>query len=742
MADRSLEEQLPPFVSEEAAGSLVGQHLGSYELVRFIGRGGMADVYAARHAGIGGRAALKRMLPRLASKPRLVELFFHEARLQSLLSHRNLVRCIDFDATTPVPYMVLELVDGVGCDAIVRWSQAQGVPARIALAIIRGVLAGLGHAHEATDAAGTPLQIVHHDVSLDNVLIDSRGEVRLLDFGVARSQCPGGASDSELRGKLCYMAPEQIAGHRTDPRCDLFSVGVVLTELLLGRHLFSSRDELSLLLKTYEVDLEALEPAIGSFPSGVVQLLHRAIEREPAHRFQSAREFCSALDEVTAELGGLPDASELTAWLRSKGLLSEGSGVHERAIPSMTAPVLEKLEAARPALSSLASESRRAPTPSTRGLAAVVIPPRSYLLQSPDTGEVREIELTELVELLVTARANADTLVSDDSEHFKRVGELPAFSFLAQTPAYCFDDGTEHAATWSAPLSRRELPSAFFALAARRARGVLSFSAGTRKKRIYFDNGAPVFVASTDPSELLGACLVRRGFVDGGRLRAVLALATRQRRHLGEALVAARYVSSGEVVRVLVDQLRSRVLDVGDWMVGQVAFTRGPRPGVRSARPLGPRTTLACELVRTAYIDREVERFLSRVSQARLAPAGDPPVHPAELPLTTLEHEILGQAAEARDFPSLVRRMAERGRATPANVRRAVFLGLSAGLLASPAWEMPFPPSLTEAARPKPWSPGIPRAASMGSSSADPSAREPWDACTSRTKSNSTGSWR
>ena len=679
--------------SGDIIGGLVGQRLGRYELVRFMGRGGMADVYAARRDGSSARVALKRMLPRLAARPKLVELFLHEARIHSLLKHENLVHCIDFDASGDVPFLVLELVDGVGCDSVLRWGEHRAMPVPFALTVLSGVLTALAFAHEATDATGTPLDIVHHDVSLDNVLITQSGAVKLLDFGVAHSALsPERTVPCELRGKLCYMAPEQIAGLPTDRRSDLFSAGVVLAELVLGRHLFTAREELRLLMKTYEADLEVLHEAAELLPPSLLLLLERALARDPAARFQTGREFLTAIEEVARVTGGLADGGDLVAWLRSQSLLPSASGVHPIVTRGEgTDVVIDKIEAARPALCSLSPESRRAPTPSTRCMAAVTSPVERYDVRNAKGEIAPNLTCSEVVELLVTGRVGFDTPIATPTGGISRVGEEPRFAQLAATPAYRFDDGVERRAAWSLPLNRPELPSILFGLARSKARGVLSLWMGNRRKRIYFDHGAPIFVASSDPSELLGRALVARGLISASALDPLIELATRQRRHLGEAIVAARKASSGEVVRLLVSQLERRVLEIGQWTVGQLAFTPGARPGLQTARPLGPSATLACQLVRSAYVDSEISGFLRDVAGCPLSRSPTSVAGLNAVPLSGLEAEIVGRAAGARDLTRAIDDLAEREVATPQTSRRALFLALSAGLLVSPGFAGPFP---------------------------------------------------
>lgn len=229
-----------------------------------------------------------------------------------------------------------------------------------------------------------------------------------------------------------------------------------------------------------------------------------------------------------------------------------------------------------------------------------------------------------------------------------------------------------------------------FMLAGTRATGLLSARAGARRKLVYFDAGVPCFVASSEPSELIGAQLLAGGFLSRAALDDAVAGATVQQRPLGETLAEMRVLSSSEMLRQLVTQLDTRVLELGSWLDANLSFTPGLRPGAVIPQSLGVPGELACRMVRTRYCDEEISDFLRPLADASLTAKSERPRVEQPLPLLEVETGVLSAAASCRDIGTLTLRMTRDHALPPEDTRRAVFMGLSAGLLESPAWLSPF----------------------------------------------------
>lgn len=312
--------------------------VGDYQLEHKLGTGGMAEVFVARRDGPQGfskRVALKRILPQLASDPRIVAMFCDEARIQAALSHPNLVQVFDFGEHEGLPYMVLEHVDGLTVAQLIARMAARRRPVALgpALFIAGQVLDALAYVHAAHDDAYQPLGIVHRDVAPSNILIGKMGQVKLGDFGILRSTAIDSRTfPGELKGKVGYASPEQALGLPVDHRSDLFSLGVVLSEMLLGGSLFPGRTELEVLEAEQRGDVRRL--FTDAVPADLRTVLLRALSRWPERRQSSAAELSRALTEIGRAHGETLDEQALMEWLADEGLVPLQSDVRQRRAPS------------------------------------------------------------------------------------------------------------------------------------------------------------------------------------------------------------------------------------------------------------------------------------------------------------------------------------------------------------------------------------------------------------------------
>jgi serine/threonine protein kinase len=308
------------------------QRLGPYQLGERLGFGGMAEVFVATRPGARGfnkRFAVKRILPELARDPRFVAMFCDEARICASLSHPNIVEVIDFGESDGEVFMALEYVDGISLAKLLRMvaSARRRFPVPVALFIAHEILRALDFAHNACDEEGRSLGIVHRDVSPGNVLIGRTGEVKLGDFGILLSSFVDRRTHpGELKGKIGYMSPEQAMGAPIDPRSDLFALGIVLSEMLLARPLFSGKNEFEILTKIHEANLSNLDKYGHTVPAEVMSLVRTALARDPRDRYGSAAAFALAIQSATDRLGLPAGAMELTSWLSAVGALPSRSG--------------------------------------------------------------------------------------------------------------------------------------------------------------------------------------------------------------------------------------------------------------------------------------------------------------------------------------------------------------------------------------------------------------------------------
>ncbi len=291
------------------------REIGRYVLFGEIASGGMATVHLGGllgPAGFSRTVAIKQLHPQFAKDADFTAMFSDEARLAARIVHPNVVPMLDVVSLEGELFLVMEYVEGEPLARLLRLADERGerIPVRITAAIASGMLHGLHAAHEAVSDRGEPLGIIHRDVSPHNVLVGSDGVPRLLDFGIAKAAGRLHTTrEGQLKGKLPYMAPEQIRG-TPSPLSDVYSAGVVLWETLAGRRLFKG-DEAQVLAAVLGDVVEPPSRHAQEVTAALDQLVLRAVDREPSRRFSSAREMALALEASTA----LASASEVRVWL-------------------------------------------------------------------------------------------------------------------------------------------------------------------------------------------------------------------------------------------------------------------------------------------------------------------------------------------------------------------------------------------------------------------------------------------
>lgn len=294
---------------------------GRYRLIRPLGRGGMAEVHLAESVGpmnFRKQVAIKRLLPQYAQNKRYVQMLMDEAHIAGSINHPNVVQVIDLGQVEGVHYIAMEFVHGVDLACVLQTlrMQQRPLPLAVALHIARCVGRGLHAAHTLVDADGLPMRVVHRDVSPHNVLLSMDGEVKLIDFGVAKAETNLTMTRSGvIKGKLQYMSPEQARAEPVDCRADVFSLGMTLYKMLVGRLPFSGTNEFQI----YDEILrkKAAPPSLHrpDVPERVDALVLRALRKLADERFQTADEMARVIDRALAALEPGYGAPELAAWL-------------------------------------------------------------------------------------------------------------------------------------------------------------------------------------------------------------------------------------------------------------------------------------------------------------------------------------------------------------------------------------------------------------------------------------------
>lgn len=334
-----------------------GQTIGRYEFLVPIARGGMAAVWAARLKGTRGFAktvAIKTMLPTLSDDPLFEQMFLDEAQFAAQIHHPNVVEIMDLGEENDVLYQVMEYVDGESLGQILRVAskEKKRVPVEIAVRMITDACAGLHAAHELKSVDGTHLNLVHRDISPQNILITYDGVVKIVDFGVAKAagRTTSETTAGQIKGKAPYMSPEQALGKTIDRRTDVFAMGIVLYQLATGKHPFRGESDLATLHNILYKDAPSPRFVDPKFPRPLESVINKALAREPERRFQTAAEMATALQRVFPPTQRPAEVSDVGAFLNS--LMGEVGEKRRKALGEALRRADARTTAAVPAESS------------------------------------------------------------------------------------------------------------------------------------------------------------------------------------------------------------------------------------------------------------------------------------------------------------------------------------------------------------------------------------------------------
>jgi serine/threonine-protein kinase len=517
-------------IAKREIGSL--ERLGRYLLVDRISSGGMAEVWRARVTGIRGfskTVAIKRLHPHLLEKPRFLRMFTDEAKIASRLSHPNIVQIYDLGEVNRLPYIAMEYVAGRDLYEVMERLAARRVrlPWPLASRIALELLAGLEHAHGFRSLDGLPQEIVHRDVSPRNVLLAWSGDVKLTDFGVARARDREEHTEhGVIKGKVRYLSPEAARGRPVDRRSDLFSLGVVIAEMLTMAPLREGASDMEVLLAVREgrLDTSRFEP----LPTGLRSVLETVLDNDPDRRPADAAELREQLAHVATG-----EASPMT--------------------PAQVGRFMRSLFEAE-----MASD------------------------------EERELEIDRaLADAQVTATRDADTAAPPPGPHplnvvsgklARRVGPI---TLAHEEPA--------PRPTSSGDLRQKSVVRLFHELSTCDGPVGVRFLRLPLRKAVYFEHGHPVYVESNLEGELFGERMVARGELSRRRHAAILDHAARHGLRFTEALLAIEELPPHELFRNLAEQVRERILDLFSWIDGTWERIDGLAPP-EAGMPLNVRT--------------------------------------------------------------------------------------------------------------------------------------------------------
>jgi serine/threonine protein kinase len=632
----------------------------------------MAELFRAtltQAAGEDRVVVVKRMLPRIASDVSARAMFSEEARLGTHIRHRNVVQVIDYGVADDNPFIVLEFVHGVDLWRLMRFLTRTGRSLSVAQAVFiaREMLLGLHAVHEARDECGVRLGVVHRDVSPSNVLLSVHGDVKLGDLGIARSRLrekfPSTALSERAKGKLGYLAPEQVRGSESDRRADIFSAGVVTAELLMGRPLFAGGSELAVLLAIRDSKIHPFLEFATQLPEGLGDVVVEALAQKPARRHATAELFASRL---------LPFQTEPAEVLR-KELAQLVLDALETGPTPLAAQLTPTRTVTHPEALFDQADAYTAPSPDqatpirvvqvAQGDAKPVQGP-IYTVQTTTREALGPWSFAQIVQAISTGKLSPLDQVSVDEATARPLSELPELA--RHLPSSTLTTGSLDAAT-SARLSGEILPLddggivlALARAAVERTTALLLCELGGVRKEVYVKDGAPAFVTSNLAGELLGEHLVSHGVISRGELDMALAVMPRFEGRLGDTLSALGLVEPVVLFRHIASQVRQKLLDLFLWTSGSCTHYHGVAPPP-SGFPLNIDAWEVLDEGLRMRIDKGLEEpRLQLLRTRRVLPATGAQLSAMRAALPLRMKRLLTELDRPRSIPELMVKLADR----------------------------------------------------------------------------------
>ncbi len=664
-------EQNPPVTDGKSNIKLV--KFGRYLLLEQIGQGGMADIYKAIVGGVANFTkvvVIKKIHLRLSSDPVFVEMFVREANMVASLQHSNIVQVFELGEADGQQYIAMEYIHGRDLRRIMARANKMGVkvPLEVALRVVSEVAKALWFAYNAKDPYGKPMKIIHRDVSPSNVMVSFAGEVKIMDFGVAKAATYKEKETGRLSGKLGYMSPEQIKGKPVDHRSDIFSLGIILFELLTLHRLFAGKSDLRTVMNVQKADIDSKLKQHPEIPNEVQDILRRFLAKDPDDRYQTAQEVIADIKAYTSKAGLPQDTNIISGFVRK--LFAEES--QEEILPEgLTAEIIKKIEAAKAEESrttqvrqlvekpasqttnpkedsesgyeATSSHSTRPGTempwatntaskPAPEGTAHF-LETSTFKLKTRNDKTFGPISYEQLLTMIQAGSVSQDEMCSVNNGAWIKLGNIRPLRSKFVTGSE-----QEGEVTYKGHFNRFAFPRILYKILTKGpTKGRLVVKNMGVQKELDFKQGHIRVIKSNIKKELLGNYLLSHGIISLEDLQKAVELATEKRLMLGDALIRLGMIQPHEMVEHLQGQMKAKFMELFTWTDGQFSFIENVEPRHQAVQlDLDPVTSMM-EAVRKLFTLDELSRIIGPYLNTPLEKEANPKWKLDSLSLTARE---------------------------------------------------------------------------------------------------------
>lgn len=545
------------------------QPFGKYLLLEQIGLGGMAEVWHACQFGAAGfqkRLVIKKLLPEFTENAEFVKMFINEAKISVSLQHSNIVQVFDLGLAENEYFIAMEFIKGRDLFQILKRCAELKIKFPYKLSIFIGIeiLKGLELAHNSSSDRSGDERVIHRDISPENIMVSFNGEVKVADFGIAKVKSSNNvSSDNILKGKFGYMSPEQLSRKDIDLRSDLFSVGILLFEMISLQKMFEGQNTVEIVKAVQSFSLkERLEALGNNIPDDLTQILHQALAYDPDKRFNNASEFLEALVYYSFNRNIRASGPQLSRFMKS--IFSREIEEEVRRDARIEALIKEHLQGSNSQLS-----HKKQVLGEVKGLRRFSRKDK-FKVKEKDGIIYGPMGFETFIEISNRNGFDGSEKVSIDGEEW--------FSPDRLTPIL---QGTNITRSinpipdFSGTFDRFDLPRLLYRYSIFKVTGRMEISREGREKEIYWRAGRPEYVTSNIKSELLGEFLVSQGVLSRESLNLALDRLGDFGGHLGDVLMHLSFISARALFKHLTLQLEMKLFELFEWPEGSYSFFKG-----------------------------------------------------------------------------------------------------------------------------------------------------------------------